>query len=660
MKEGFRAVLLLPVLILITLSCSLQRRIEGMEKNRMTAALSLPAGNETFIPDVRDVPARYEDTLRVTGLDGKEVLIMRAVKDDSTGEMVATEQLDAAVVTARFRNVSERHGKVDLRFRVTVPRELHDSKWQIRLHPDMKVLDDSVRLEDVIITGADYRKTQLRGYQQYQRFLNRIVTDTLAFVRMHELEVFLERNLPEVYAFRTDSNYVSDEAFASVFGVTQKEAVDHYTNILALRWNEHRKERLPDKLKRFVKSPIVTDGIRLDTVIHDLNGDFIYDYVQSVNVVPRLRKVDVTLCGEIFEADKRLYLIPGSDPLSFYISSVSAFVDGTPRFLTKVVSRNLEAHTTSYIDFRLGSSAIEPELSGNALEIRNIKRTLNDLLSNPEFVLDSIVTVAWASPEGTARSNALLTRRRAQSVSDYFARYMDHVLDSLRIAGGFRIDYDGEGETVSAVAGSSHISFISRSGGENWTGLDDMVITDTTMSDALKQEYFALAGGCHDLDDRERRLSTMEVYPHIKNDLYPRLRTVVFDFHLHRPGMIKDTVCTTVLDSAYMAGVQAVRDHDYERGAELLGPYQDFNTAIAYVALDRNLSAMSILKDCPRTPTVEYMMALVHSRLGDERSAVECYLHACRQDPSFVHRGNLDPEISSLIKKYGLNAAQDE
>ena len=45
---------------------------------------------------------------------------------------------------------------------------------------------------------------------------------------------------------------------------------------------------------------------------------------------------------------------------------------------------------------------------------------------------------------------------------------------------------------------------------------------------------------------------------------------------------------------------------------------------------------------------------------GDDQSAVQSYLHACSKEPSYVHRGNLDPEISALIKRYGLNARKDD
>ena len=146
----------------------------------------------------------------------------------------------------------------------------------------------------------------------------------------------------------------------------------------------------------------------------------------------------------------------------------------------------------------------------------------------------------------------------------------------------------------------------------------------------------------------------------MREQLYPRLRTVKFAFHLHRKGMVKDTVHTTELDSVYMRGVQAIRDRDYETALTLLRPYNDYNTAIAYVSLDYNASAMAILRQLEPTAQVNYMLAVLYSRRGDDQNAVQCYMRACRQDPSYVHRGNLDPEISVLIKRYALNKPKEE
>ena len=71
--------------------------------------------------------------------------------------------------------------------------------------------------------------------------------------------------------------------------------------------------------------------------------------------------------------------------------------------------------------------------------------------------------------------------------------------------------------------------------------------------------------------------------------------------------------------------------------------------------MDMNASAMDILLKLDRTPEVNYMLAILYSRTGDDAKAVECYVRSCRQNSSYVFRGNLDPEISVLIKRYGLN-----
>ena len=55
------------------------------------------------------------DRVAVVDIQG-EVLIMDAVKDDESGEMVITDRIKAVVVEAKFRNVAERNGFVDIAF----------------------------------------------------------------------------------------------------------------------------------------------------------------------------------------------------------------------------------------------------------------------------------------------------------------------------------------------------------------------------------------------------------------------------------------------------------------------------------------------------------------------------------------------------------------
>ena len=153
------------------LSCATQKRLKDLNEEAVGAALSLSSEDAGDPEEWNDVPeVQKRDTIQIEDFDGKEVLIMRAVKDEN-GEMVATDVLDAATVTARFRNVAERRGKVDIVFRITVPEKMQYEDWQLRFFPIMHILEDTVALSPVIITGMGYREEQLKGY------LNRIFSN---------------------------------------------------------------------------------------------------------------------------------------------------------------------------------------------------------------------------------------------------------------------------------------------------------------------------------------------------------------------------------------------------------------------------------------------------------------------------------------------------
>lgn len=643
-------------LILFLHACSAQKKLDRLRTGETPSAQLSLGRQESFIPQIKNEKVS-RDTLKIKDEDGTEILIMKAIKDEETGEMVAADVLDAAMVTARFRNIAERKGKVDLAFQVIVPASMRDSRWQLRFYPDMYVLEDSIRLEPVVITGQAYRKAQLKGYEHYDKFLSKIIHDTTAFINVRQLEIFLKRNIPQVYAFKTDSTYVSEEEFLSAYGVSERQAIDHYTNKFAKNMNERRKARKDKMYRKYVKAPIVTEGIRLDTVMVNSEGDFIYNYVQTLNTRPKLRRADIVLSGEIYEQEKKLYTIPRSEPLTFYISSIVAFVDNTERYLTKVVERRASANTECRIDFEVGKAEVRPELGENAASISRIEKTLASLLENETFDLDSVVVSATASPEGSYSFNGRLAQKRSEAVSGYFGRYMTHYADSLVDAAGISMDI--EGNDMQYARSVSLIKLTPRCIPENWDDLHTLVEKDVVMNVDQKDDFFRHFK-TKDPDSREAKMRSGDYYRYMKESLYPQLRTVKFNFYLHRKGMVKDTVHTTVIDSTYMRGVQALRDMDYEAALALLRPYEDYNTAVAYMGMERNRNAMRIISKMERTPEINYLLAILYSREGDLDKAVECYMKACRQNHSYVYRGNLDPEISVLIKMYGLNQEDDE
>ena len=660
-KNFLKYLLFAAVALAVVSSCATRRKLMNLvNASDSTATVQLALAKEAdYLPEMKNNLSASRDTLTVKDDDGREFLLMKAVKDEETGEMVATEVIEAAKVTARFRNVAERHGKVDLAFQIMVPPSMMDTKWQLRFYPDMFVMGDSLRLEPVIITGRDYRKAQLRGYELYDKFLAKIVQDTTKFIDIEQLEIFLQRNIPQLYAFKSDSSYVDESRFNTVYGVSQRQAVEHYTNKVARRINERRKNKREAMYAKYVKVPIVTEGIRLDSVVVNTDGDFVYYYVQTINTRPKLRKVDVKLSGEIFESDKRIYTIPVTEPLTFYISSISAFVDNTEKYLTKVIERRATANTECRIDFEAGKSEIKMDYADNAYEINMISKTIASLLENKDFDLDSIIVRATASPEGTFTLNSSLAQKRSEAVSSYFSKYIEAYKDSLRQEAGFSMSFNGEEQKIVAAEKPVDIRFTPRCIPENWDDLDALVDKDVVMNPDQKSDYFSVRSESNP-DVREARMKNQAYYRYMKETLYPKLRTVKFNCYLHRKGMIKDTVHTTVLDSTYMRGVQELRDMNYAEALALLIPYDDFNTAVAYVGMDRNVNAMRILSKLEKTAQVNYLMAILYSRSGDFNNAVQHYVTSCRQNPSYRFRGNLDPEISVLIKQYGLNSEEND
>ena len=334
-------------------------------------------------------------------------------------------------------------------------------------------------------------------------------------------------------------------------------------------------------------------------------------------------------------------------------------MDSRERYLTRVLERRAAVSTACYVDFAQGKADIDLSLGHNAEETGRIRGNILELLRNESFDLDSIVIAASASPEGSIASNGALSEKRAAAVAGYFSAFIRHYRDSVRRYGGFSMTVDDKGREKVTRQEIPDIPFHSRSNGENWPFLSVLVDEDTVLTAADKRLYVQQLE-ITDLDEREKHLQGLPFYRHLREQLYPRLRTVRFDFFLHRKGMVKDTVHTTELDTVYMRGIQHLKDHEYTEALCCLRDYRDYNTAIAYVSLDYNASAMAILQELERTPPVNYMLALLYARNEDDQKAVQCYMDACREDHSYVFRGNLDPEIHILIQRYGLNKQEED
>lgn len=579
------------------------------------------------VPDEKSVEEEDRevdiDSIRSTLSDGP--IIMNAIKDTETGEMVATDVINASKVTARFRNVAERAGYVSISFDVNVPAAMSDSEWQLKILPFMTMQEDTVSLDALYVTGEKYRAEQLRGYQRYRAFLASIITDTTDFIRMGQLEIFIERHYPETYAMKRDSSIIPAPQAENLFGVTQREALLHYTRHMKWHFNERRKGRAGKMYGKYVKDPIVTEGVRLDTVFASSGGDFIYRYVHTFRSRPGLRKVTVSMEGKLYEDGRCIHECPFPDELTFYISSLSSLVDDFPKYRMFVLERSVYDNTRALIDFSQGSSEVDTTLGDNASELLRVRRCIDDVVARDDLVLDSLVIVASCSPEGAFELNRRLSAARSEAVRRYIGDFVPE-----------------EWKTILKASEQP----------ENWDQLERLVANDTVIASGSREYILEMIGRMSDPDKVERRMSSMPEYRYLREKIYPKLRSVRFDFHMHRNGMVKDTVHTTELDTVYMAGIDALKALDYKKAVSILRPYDDYNAALAFMSADYNHSALDVLGRLDdEDPKVCYLKAMVLSRLGLHEEALKYYDLCLAYDPYMRHRANLDPEMHLLVKK---------
>lgn len=558
------------------------RKINDLERTRPVPVIT---PKEEYRPKSLTLEPEKEDTLKVV---------------DEYGYSVPYEMLDGALKVATFRNVAERSGKVDLRFRVTVPSDMLDTKWQICLSPILTVQEDTTVLEPFLITGSLFRKRQLRSYDRYRRYLESIITDSSAFVDGRSLGIFIDRNDSTMY----------------------EEALNHYTNNLWKDYNMQRYSGRKKVFRRMVRTPIVTEGYRIDTVFSHDGTEVHYDYTQTIRVTRSMRKAEILLDGSVSDMDRTIYGIHLKDPFVFYISSLSTLVDDTPRYLDIVISRRVESENSYHILFGMGKDYPDTSLAENAEELARISRDLISLRDDEELSTDSVRVIATCSPEGSYAVNSRLSWRRGSSICRMFKGFLP---DSVKF----------KPETVP----------------ENWDLFREIVLDEKGLHPKHKKEILKILED-PDLDLREQRLSRLPLYSYLKERIYPRLRVVDFQISSHRRNMVKDTVHTTMVDSVYMEGVKLIREREYRKALNILAPYSDYNTAVALMSLDLNASAVAILEELKETARVLYLKAILYSRMGRYDEAVELYGRCCEMEGSFVHRGNLDPEISSLLKRY--------
>ena len=373
--------------------------------------------------------------------------------------------------------------------------------------------------------------------------------------------------------------------------------------------------------QRFVKFPYPEDA-RLDSLIENRTS-ISYYYSQEVPTEETSRKMLITLRGRVEGLDDSAYTLPPSDTLTYTVSSLLSFLDTLPRYRIRVIDKYVTVNDRYSLSFRTGDARLVDTLGNNARELARIAALMERIVTQREFHVDSIVLTASASPEGRRGLNERLSRARAEALRSYLAGCFGRRADRLL--------------TI-------------RSAGELWPELTARIARDDRL--AHRDEILGIIRRIGDPDRREeeiRRRYPAE-YACIRAEHYPALRAVKLRCHLRRVGMVKDTIHTTELDTAYLRGRQLLEKRKYAQALYVLHDYRDRNTAIALLSLGQDREALRILEALPATAISEYLRAIACSRLGRKAEGRRHFLEACRRDERMEYRAALDPEIDELLK----------
>lgn len=409
---------------------------------------------------------------------------------------------------------------------------------------------------------------------------------------------------------------------------------------------------------RIVRYPYPEDP-RIDTVIRHVDGSLEYRYTEQVAADENTTKLYLYLAGGVESRGGETYRLRKSDTLTYSVASMTTFIDETPRYVQRVITRDAEANARFYFIFPAGKSTLVDTLTENRRQLAAVRDLTRGLMTDPVYIIDSITLRATSSPEGTWAVNDRLARERAEALKRVLVVGFREMYDSLKIAASVSLDEQGNEVLVKGSDDLPNLPNLLRTRwlAEDWDELRRLIEADTAITD--KAGVLAMISDIGNPDRREWRIRAKypRAYDRMRRVLYPKMRAVDFRFNLHRRGMRQDTIYTTEIDSAYMHALELLKKRRYNDALAILRPYDDRNTALAYMSLGYDAAAYRILRaelGADTTADIQYMLAILAARLGDEEQAVRYFLRSTELRENLKFRGNLDPEISRLIRRYGL------
>lgn len=296
-----------------------------------------------------------------------------------------------------------------------------------------------------------------------------------------------------------------------------------------------------------------------------------------------------------------------------------------------------EAVSETFLDFAVNAADIKPDYLNNPKELKKIKDIVTEILTDKSITVKNITISGYASPEGGAKYNQLLSERRANALIDFLLSEFNYP-QSI-----YNVEF----------------------GGENWEGL----LVYVTNSKMPNKEMIISILTDENLSNEQRKADLKqfengEPYRYMLENFYPSLRKAVFkiDYEVQQFDVdqarlvVKSHPQNLILNELYLVA------NTYEPGSE---EFVDlFETAVKMFPHDQtaNLNAASAALARKDIATAERYLKLINSDFhipeynnamgvlkllqGDFDTAKQ-YLNKAYKSGLTVAKSNLD----ELVKK---------
>lgn len=257
---------------------------------------------------------------------------------------------------------------------------------------------------------VDQSRAAIEGYNSILEYLP-------AYSMHRSLE---KKDIPSKWKMFADGNHL-----IRTKSITTEDSIEitkKFTDYKKIAENQRKKEMKEEMYDKYVRFPI--QPAKLDTITKE-GSNFVYYYKQELAATENTKKIDLTLNGLILAKDETKTPLPPSDTITYYISSMVQFLDHTPRYKKKIISRKDEVNVTAYVNYKTASTTFDENIGNNKNEVDKVFETIKNINYTGEFLIDSIYMTATSSPEGSSSMNLQLSKGRAINLKKYLLQKSD-------------------------------------------------------------------------------------------------------------------------------------------------------------------------------------------------------------------------------------------